>query len=1545
MILSFSVLALLVVGTLSLFMAALNLAFWGFRQEEMAPLWLSGWLASGVVFSVCRLLQYAPLNDQAYSFLPRILLTAVYVMALAGYELANAFVAYHPRPRERAIVAVLVALPLVVLWSTNLVLTTQIVQRGMGLVGIFHGVAAGPLYAGANLLVAVVGAIAPVRLLLSTGPHTRENRLMAAGYLLVILLSTVDALAVVWNLPWIRLTDLSYLPLGVLFTYIELARTGRLYRDLDANVQHRTAELRAANEDLRAEIVERQHAQEALHVSEELYRVLFDANPHPSWVYDLGSLSFLLVNDAAVAHYGYSRDEFLHMTLEDIRPTEEVPALRKNVREHSEVLQWSGPWKHCKKDGSLISVEILSHALLFNGRPARLVMANDMTERLQTEAALRESEEKYRTLVENANDGIAIIQAGRVKYVNPRLAQMRGESIDHILGQRFDEYIHPDERAAIVGRHMRRAAGDLEPSTYEAALLRSDGSKALAELTTGPITYRGAPAEIVIVRDVSERRKTEQALQRQVREMTVLMTVAAACSESGYVDELIERVTETIGKALYPDNCGVLIADERLETWRPHPSYQGTVPEKIRRVYPVSHGIAGKVISEGRAIRVGDIRLESTYEEATPGIQSEVACPIVVNGRVFGCLNAESRVLEAFDEYDERLLSTIAGSMATAIERIHLLQMEKRRRQEAEILYNTTRDLVMERDISALLQVIVERAAGIVAAPSAALYLCEPEYRQVRCAVSYNTPRNLTGTIMKYGEGAAGTVADTGQPLIIEDYRTWEGRVEIYEDERPFISVLAVPMRWQGSVVGVLHVLDSTQVRSFTQEDLRMVSLFANQAALAVENARLFKETSQRAQEAGVIAAVGRDISKTLELDVTLERIAAHAKELLAARTCAVYVPDPGGATLGAIAALGPSAEEIKHAPLILGVGVLGSIALQRSGEIVNNIGNDPRAILIPGTEDLPVEHLMGVPVLTGDRFAGLIAAWRVGEGHEFNSGELQFLSSLAAQVGVAIENARLFESTRRRLSEIEGLHTVSTALRAARSLDEALPIILDQLMTLLNAQAASLEMVDTVSGEIVTTLARGAWASATGLRTPPGEGITAQVIATAQPYVQSGGAGMAPGSHPDLFAATGAAACVPVIAQHQPIGVLWIGRQTTVHAEETNLLAAIGEMVGNAIHRMQLNEETEHRADEFEALYRSANGLSSQWDLQTLLDAVVTETMQLLHPSGSDLYLYDPERKELCIVVEKGGLAFLGTRIREDEGLAGRVFREQQPQIVRDYGTYEGRSAKFESVPIGAVVEVPLTFAGEKIGVLAAFETGESRRKYTDAEARLLSLFATQAAGAIRTARLLDELQTAGRNLAQAYDTTLEGWAKALELRDKETEGHSRRVTDLTIRLARRLGIPESELIHIRRGVLLHDIGKMGITDQLLRKTGPLTEDEWVEMRKHPSYAYDLLRPISYLHPALDIPYCHHERWNGSGYPRGLKGKRIPLAARIFAVVDVYDALLNDRPYRKAWPRRQVMDYLREQSGISFDPDIVDAFLSLLHDKRLPGPENLTLP
>ena len=211
------------------------------------------------------------------------------------------------------------------------------------------------------------------------------------------------------------------------------------------------------------------------------------------------------------------------------------------------------------------------------------------------------------------------------------------------------------------------------------------------------------------------------------------------------------------------------------------------------------------------------------------------------------------------------------------------------------------------------------------------------------------------------------------------------------------------------------------------------------------------------------------------------------------------------------------------------------------------------------------------------------------------------------------------------------------------------------------------------------------------------------------------------------------------------------------------------------------------------------------------------------------------------------------------------------------------------------------------------------------------METLASQAAIAIDNANLFTDLQRSNADLLQAYDSTIEGWSRAMDLRDHETEGHTQRVADLTIQLARADGLKNEEIMHIRRGALLHDMGKMGIPDSILLKPGPLTKKEWVIMRQHPRFAFDLLSPIDFLRPATDIPYCHHEKWDGSGYPRGLKGEQIPIAARLFAIIDVWDALRLDRPYRIAWSEEKVLAHIRSLSGTHFDPKVTELFLNMV--------------
>ena len=277
-------------------------------------------------------------------------------------------------------------------------------------------------------------------------------------------------------------------------------------------------------------------------------------------------------------------------------------------------------------------------------------------------------------------------------------------------------------------------------------------------------------------------------------------------------------------------------------------------------------------------------------------------------------------------------------------------------------------------------------------------------------------------------------------------------------------------------------------------------------------------------------------------------------------------------------------------------------------------------------------------------------------------------------------------------------------------------------------------------------------------------------------------------------------------------------------------------------------------------------------------------------------------------------------------------------PVVVEDALAHE-RLVQHPMVAVAPKVRfyagVPLRVGGYLIGVLEVM--APEPRDLSAAQAHALETVARQVVAQLEARRIAGEHAALSRRLAAgadelntAYDATLASLARALDLRDREVEGHLQRVADITVRLARDLGVPVGELVHVRRGALLHDIGKMAIPDSVLLKPSALSDDEWEVMHQHPTYAYEMLSPISLLRPALDIPYCHHERWDGQGYPRQLQGEAIPLAARVFSVVDVWDALRSDRPYRPGWSEPRVRDYISKRAGADFDPRVVATFLNM---------------
>jgi putative nucleotidyltransferase with HDIG domain len=320
------------------------------------------------------------------------------------------------------------------------------------------------------------------------------------------------------------------------------------------------------------------------------------------------------------------------------------------------------------------------------------------------------------------------------------------------------------------------------------------------------------------------------------------------------------------------------------------------------------------------------------------------------------------------------------------------------------------------------------------------------------------------------------------------------------------------------------------------------------------------------------------------------------------------------------------------------------------------------------------------------------------------------------------------------------------------------------------------------------------------------------------------------------------------------------------------------------------------------------------------------------------DVLLFHPYQQTLEYVAGQGFYthAIEQTHLRLGECFAGHAAFERRTIHIPNLpeaGTNFIRASLLAGESFLEYYAVPLIAKGGIKGVMEVFHRASLPRnpEWMD----FLETLAGQAAITIDQTQLFEDLQRANLELIIAYDATIEGWARAMDLRDRETENHTRRVTEMTLSLAKALGIKDNEKLHIRRGALLHDIGKMGVPDNILLKEGKLTEEEWVLMRRHPQFAYEMLQPIKYLWQSLDIPYSHHEKWDGTGYPRGLKGEQIPLAARIFAIVDVWDAVTSDRPYRKAWTKQKALKHIREQSGKQFDPKVVNAFLELLESKK----------
>ncbi len=516
---------------------------------------------------------------------------------------------------------------------------------------------------------------------------------------------------------------------------------------------------------------------------------------------------------------------------------------------------------------------------------------------------------------------------------------------------------------------------------------------------------------------------------------------------------------------------------------------------------------------------------------------------------------------------------------------------------------------------------------------------------------------------------------------------------------------------------------------------------------------------------------------------------------------------------------------------------------------------------------------------------------------------------------------------------EVEAIASMSVALRAAITREQMMPIIMEEIVKLLNVNGATLELIDTRTGDAVVELAYGVFERYQNLRIPPDKGLNHHIRNTGKPFLDNHLSENIAFDYPEIVHDCSAVGGVPLIAQGELFGFLWIGRTIEITETEMHAFSALAEIAANSLHRAGLFQQTNRQLKRLIGLRKIDTAINDNLPLAETINLFLEQAVDLLHVDAANVIILktDKHREYTTSIGLSPENGYPIQSLLQSEWYRKMLTEQKILEISSNSTPNMDPSFQnwFQLQGFQSGFAIPLITRDEIKGILQVFRRTES---HPDADwLEFLNTLAGQAAIAISEAHLLRDLQQSNVELQTAYDATIEGWSNALDLRDKETEGHSQRVTELCLAMAKMLNIPDEELKFMRWGSLLHDIGKMGVPDNILLKPGPLDDKEWEIMRRHPLNAYKLLKGIEFLLPALEIPLSHHEKWDGSGYPHGLKGKEIPLPARIFAVVDVWDALTSERPYRGALSQDEAMQYIIDHSGSHFDPEMVQLFLRIV--------------
>jgi GAF domain-containing protein len=1035
----------------------------------------------------------------------------------------------------------------------------------------------------------------------------------------------------------------------------------------------------------------------------------------------------------------------------------------------------------------------------------------------------------------------------------------------------------------------------------------------------------------------------ERNAARALREAALLMRVARLISTDLNFDAMLARLQSLLAALMPADRIVVVdgLLGERAALYA-HPSNSGSDDTNIGYAMILAQTAASDT---GASILtrtdVEQVLAKPAEVVLPPDLHSLALAPLMQNGIVSGTLLLEAHRPDAvFIDEDAQLLAAVALYLATVLERDRAL-LEARRRMDQMGAFSAVTSTVNEWvDVEQLARRFLSVFLNITHTSYGLFYLLEGE-EEMRLVAHFGVPMELVES-MRVGHVSlhpdVKRAVEQGRLTVLEDV----ARAAISEAARqiaaliPIRSTLILPLRIKGRGMGIIVLGNSEGAAEVA--DREFVQGLADQAAQAIENARLFAESQRRFQEQSALRELAQHFLTAVTPDEVLDRTLDALTGLLPGDYYEVLLPSHEGALFlangrgwrrGVIGRTRTVSDPHLHA---------GYVLRAQLPVIVENFFTETR--FQPSDYLMRHQVVSGVcaPMLAETRVIGLLGVYSRAP-RQFSEEQSHFLYLVATQTAMALEKARHSQAATRRLDELILLNDVIAAANSEVSLERVLASVTAEIRELLQSEDVRIyfahvnggaEMVLEPALSSAQNEAPGVWSRM----------VARWVVRESEPLL------IHDLTHDLRFNSSGeeVRAClgVPMKIGERVIGVVTVAHPDVgrFDANDLRLLTTLAGQIAAAIERARLLDETATRLAEISAMFEFSDKLRTATTEMRLHELIVNDAVSMLQGTGGSLQIVLDDGNTMRVVATKN-MPHRGLDIpRSIGGLSWIAFQTGEPFVIEDVAA-DGRSnfpAVFHEMHGGIVA--PLRTPSGILGTLfiGFAEPGAPSQD----RLRLTTTIANHAAQALHRLRLHEQtleqaasLAVALGNLEESYQATLLALSAALDARDRETEGHSQRVTKLALAIGRELKLSPEELTSLERGALLHDVGKIGISDNILRKTGPLTQQERELMHQHPILGYNMLKGIPFLQDALPVVLYHQEMWDGSGYPEGLRGSQIPLGARIFSVADTYDAMTSTRPYRKALSHEEAVREITRCRGTQFDPLVVDAFLELFRKQK----------